>query len=269
MNRERAVRFILNHGSMADKARLFFLESQTPPEVGLVDQLQNTQRENGGWQPLWAEDYSSIEATCVMLERAMSLGMKAETPFFKDGLDFLVSRQAPDGSWEESPQVKEVAPPWVKPGDSSSRLYLTAHAGWTLACSLGGINAVEKAAQYLQNVQSVDGSLPSYLQTVWLAAGIWQILEQKDPLRRAILFLQMRAGRMPANFLSWMLVTLLQSGFDPDSALIQNALERLDGLQHADGHWDSDDGSAYDVHITLQSLQAFAMAGNSAGQSSA
>lgn len=261
MNRERAVRFIINHGSMAEKARLFFLESETPPEVGVVEEFKASQREDGGWQPVWAQDYSSVDATCYMLARAMTLGMNAEIPFYREGLEFLKARQAPDGSWEESPQVSEIAPPWAKPGDSSARLYLTANAGWTLAYALGGVPEVKQAAEYLQYMQSVDGSLPSYLQAVWLAAGMWRILGQEEKVRRSVLFLQLRAGRMSASMLSWMLVTLLLSGLDPDNPLVKNGLERLDTLQGADGRWESDDGAAYDVHVTLQSLQAFELVG--------
>lgn len=69
MNRRRAVRFIINNGTMAEKARMFYLESQTPPEVGVVAGFKDQQRQDGGWQPLWAEDYSSIDASCYTLAR--------------------------------------------------------------------------------------------------------------------------------------------------------------------------------------------------------
>lgn len=261
MNRSRAVRYIIQHGTMAEKARLFYLESQQLPDVGVIESFKVRQREDGGWQPLWAEDYSSVDATCYTLARAAALGMDAGTPFFQAGLDFLQARQAPDGSWEESAEVQELAPPWAIPGDSPARVYLTANAGWTLACALGPQPPVLKAADLLKSLQSIDGSLPSFLQAVWLAAGMWQIQGESDCLRRAILFLQMRAEHMPASSMGWMLVTLLLSGFNPQAVLIQDALQRLDGLQRADGRWESDDGAVYDVHATLQALRAFKLAG--------
>ena len=43
---------------------------------------------------------------------------------------FLATRQQPDDSLEEQPELASLAPPWAAPGDVAAEIYLTANAGY-------------------------------------------------------------------------------------------------------------------------------------------
>ena len=183
---ERAVAFILAHGSGVERYILNNLadenQYEAPPITELERQLLEGQRPNGGWAPFWATDYSSLDATCYRLAQAETAGLSLP----QEALEFLRSRQRSDGSWEEDESVRDQAPPWATPGDLAARLYLTANCGWWLINGMahgerGYEDEAARAGAYLEGHQAEDGSLPSFLQTHWLAAALWICLEEGRP----------------------------------------------------------------------------------------
>lgn len=243
---DRAVVYIRLHGNVFEGNSLDWLLGE-----GLLlsaeqeQQFFAGQRSDGGWPPFWASDYSSLDATCYRLAQADRLQMSVWNPEFKHAVAFLRSRQRTDGSWEEDEAVGELAPRWAKPGELATRLYLTANCGWRLAISTsnGGAfvstdAAAQRAGRYLEQHVQPEGSLPLFLHTHWLAAGLWIRLGNETLANRTLDYL---AAHMhddgPASSLAWALTTLAGIGIDPDHALIQRATTLLISQQRTDSRW--------------------------------
>jgi hypothetical protein len=264
---ERAVAFILAHGSGVERYALKELAGEdlydAPPVAEIERQWLEGQRADGGWAPFWASDYSSPDATCFRLAQAELVATVPPKP----ALEFLRSRQRPDGSWEEDESVRDLAPPWAAPGDLAARLYLTANCGWWLSSARAyGMPGYEteaaKAGAHLEQYLAPTGSLPSFLQTHWLAAALWIRLntEQRAISERATRALDHLAteldGETPAGALSWMLTTLAPLGVSKEHPAISKAVTLLDEQQRPDGGWTSEDGPARDAWVTMQALLA-------------
>jgi Prenyltransferase and squalene oxidase repeat len=262
---ERAVAFILAHGSGVELNALNELEGGDRPNAPSSDEVERQvlegQRADGGWSPFWAPDYSSLDATCYRLAQAEMAGLS----ILQAAFDFLRSRQRSEGSWEEDESVRDLAPPWATPGDLAARLYLTANCGWWLVNGMahgaqGYEDEAARAGAYLERNQAEDGSLPSFLQTHWLAAALWIRLEEGQPdlpeqATRALDRLAIQLGdETPAGALGWMLTTLAGLGVPEEHPSITQAVALLSEQQRPDGGWTSEDGPERDAWVTLQAL---------------
>jgi len=256
MNIEKAVAFIRGKGNEVEQARLNYVlrDEQPPPEV--VAGLFAGQRPDGGWSPFWANDYTSLDATCFRLAQAEQLGLTKRENAVAHAIHFLVQRQSPDGSWEEDKRVAGVAPPWATLGDLSAKLYLTANCGLWLSLLGNPENRAEKAAGYLQTYLDEDGHLPGFLHTNWLAGGLWQKLNWQESAERVFGYLDKRINDLPASNLAWLITTVCAAGVAVDHRLVVNAATLLEESQQEDGRWPSEDGSEQDVHTTLEALRA-------------
>ena len=265
---DRGAAFVREHGDEFDQARLDYLLG----EGGLRSTEQGRrflagQRADGGWAPFWARDYSSLDATCFRLAQAELLLMPLSWPELVRALDFLRARQREDGSWEEDEAVRDAAPPWAKPGELATRLYLTANCGWWLVNASAYDNRsylaeAARAGEYLERYLAPDGELPSFLQAYWLAAALWIRLnwgsqELPDNARRALDHLAIRLdATVPSGALGWMLTTLAPLGVPPEHPAIVKAVALLGEQQRPDGGWTSEDGSERDAYVTAQALIA-------------
>jgi hypothetical protein len=264
---ERAVAFILAHGSGVELHALNELAGanlyDAPSSSKVKQHLLEGQRPDGGWAPFWATDYSSLDATCYRLARAEV----AHLSLPQTALEFLRSRQHLDGSCEEDESVRDLTPPWTKPGDLTARLYLTAHCGWWLINgrehgAQGYEDEATRASAYLEERQAENGSLPSFLQTHWLAAALWIRLEwgQPDVPEQAMRALDYLATQLddetPAGALGWMLTTLAPLGVPREHPAITKAVALLSEQQRLDGGWTSEDGPERDAWVAMQALLA-------------
>jgi hypothetical protein len=261
MNCQSAAGFINEHGNIIEIARLNFLLENRPAGRNVRQELFGLQRRDGGWAPFWAPDCSSLDATCFHLAQVEQLGISSDMPAVQYAVQFLAHRQNPDGSWEENQATASLAPPWAKPGSEPARLYLTANCGFWVQVFGKDHTVVSGAADYLERLQAADGSLPSFLQASWLAAGLWYMQGRFKPARKVIETLIARLDDMDCSNLAWMANTLLVAGIDPGEAVLHSAADRLDASQLADGHWASADGPDQDVHTTLEALRALRLLG--------
>jgi hypothetical protein len=260
---DRVVTYVREHGDEFDRARLELLVDNGPllsPEQ--EQHLLAGQRPDGGWAPFWAPEYSSIDATCFRFAQAESSWIAFVDPTFVRASIFLRSRQRPDGSWEEDESVRELAPPWARPGESAPRLYLTANCGWWLANAtlrnfVSADAGAQRAGTYLEQHLAEDGSLPSFLHAHWLAAGLWIRLGRNDLADRLLDYLTTRiSDNVPASSLAWMLTTFAGLfTFDKHPLLIQKATTLLKSQQRADGSWESEDGPDRDPYVTVEALR--------------
>jgi hypothetical protein len=264
---QRAIVFVQRNGDPVELARLNVLLGGQPAPGEALEEFLASQRGDGGWSPFWAQDYTSLDATCVHLAQAQQLVVDANPPGFENGLRFLASRQQANGAWEEDPSVAEMAPPWARPGETAAALYLTANCGFWLASSPVYHRAALKGAYYLAAYLDESGNVPSFLHTHWLCGGLWRRLDMADEAKRVLERLETRIEELSPNHLAWMISALLIAGLPAGHPLIQAALPRLVSGQQKDGRWASDDGPAFDVHTTLEALYALKSCGAIAQES--
>lgn len=261
MNFEKAIEFIRKNGDEVEQARLDYLLTLQRPAEQIVGKLFAGQRADGGWPPFWAEKYSSLDATCFRLARAEQLGITSADIHVSKAIKFLAKRQAPEGSWEEESAVGEAAPPWVKPGELSARLYLTSNCGFWLALLGKNRDGASKAAGYLRANLDEVGHLPSFPHTDWLAGALWHKVGWQEPRDKAFVYLGQRLNHLaPSNF-AWLITSLCAAGVSPDHPLVTQAVLRLEQNQSSNGSWQGEDGARQDVHATLEALRALSLCG--------
>ena len=256
MNESFAIQFIRSNAAPLELARLDFLLHEQPASAAVVAELASSQRMDGGFSPFWAADYSSLDATCFRMAQARQLGIPFDAPVIVAALRCIAQRQKADGSWEEDPAVATIAPPWAKPGELPATLYLTANCTYWLSGCPEYVTESRRAASFLITHQEQNGHLPSFLHTHWLAAGAWLQLGMIQPAMLAVDYVGNRFEELVASHLAWLITTLIPAGLPAEHGLITQALARLGALQQPDGHWQSEDGSDFDVNTTLEALLA-------------
>lgn len=254
MNIQAAINFVRSTGDQVEQARLRHLLDGEHPAPAIIQQVFTDQREDGGWSPFWASDYSSLDATCFRLAQAEQLGMTANETAIRHALTFLAHRQREDGSWEEEKRMAEHTPPWATPGVLAAHLYLTANCGYWLAALVDLSENARRAAGYLQRHLDEEGQLPTFLHAHWLAGGLWYRIHWQEA-NQVFGYLQRRLSDLPVSNLAWLLSTLLLAGVPSDHPLLEHAASRLGQQQEQDGRWPSEDGPARDVHTTLEAMR--------------
>jgi len=258
---ENVLAYVRERGTATELARLRYLLSGESAPADVRESFERAQRSDGGWSPPWAPDYSSVDATCFQLALADQLGLDRRSPLFIDALRFLAERQRADGYWEEEEEMAAAAPPWAQPGDTAARLYVTANCGFWAAVTGLVPTAARDAAAYLSYHLHEDGELPSFLQTHWLSAALWQQRGLVDEANKTLSYLAARVGDLSAGNLAWMIIALREGGVAAADAAISGALDRLLALRLPEGHWPSDEGIENSVHVTIEALKALQLCG--------
>jgi hypothetical protein len=266
MNPSLATVFVEQRGDAGQRARLRYIYSGQEPTPDGLRLVLAGQRPDGGWQSAWAPNYSSIDGTGYKLFQAEQLGQGVENPAVLQALHFLVARQQADAAWEEAPNLSSMAPPWAMPGSREARLYLTALSAYWLArlapADMGSLReSANRAAAYLALYLGGRDRLPSFLQSDWLAAGMWLCLGRTDLPSRLATFLETRVPELPPGNLAWLIATLRGAGMEAAHPLLAAAGKRLASLQADDGHWPSEEGPGHDVDETLDALFALRRVG--------
>jgi hypothetical protein len=267
---DAAIGFVMAKGDHVDRARLSYLRTGAMPAEEIFETAEGGQAPDGGWPAFWADGVASIDATCFRLAELDDLGGLGR-PAARRALDWLTTRQRPDGTWEENPSLADIAPPWATPGDPEARLYITANAGFWLIVAghdarsggplderPGGAYAgvVAHAAEALRGQVQPDGSMPTFLVATWLTAAI---LYRQDMFYESVRLQQRLVERLPdlsAADAAWLVAANRRVGVHDEDRLIIGAMLRLRELQRSDGGFSSDDGDAFDVHATLAAIRA-------------
>ena len=93
MDFEKAVAFVTDRGNEIEQARINYVLANERPSELIVGKLFADQRPDGSWSPFWANDYSSLDATCFRLAQAEQLGLTKEEPAIIRAIRFLAQRQ--------------------------------------------------------------------------------------------------------------------------------------------------------------------------------
>lgn len=255
-NLESDIRFVKEHGNIIELARLEVLLHREESVQYAVNQIRESQREDGGWTPFWSPDKSSVDATCYRLAQFEQLGVKNED-FISNALYFLLKRQDKDGFFAEADELESIAPPWAQPRDAAARLYLTANAAYWLKFYKGHENSLLNAVNFLKSNINTEGYLPTFLHANWMAAGLFYAINEQDYALSIMDYLTDKLAELNASNLAWMVNALVIMGVPTNTPLIIYAINKLIELQQEDGHWENEDGNHFNVHTTLESIRAF------------
>jgi hypothetical protein len=266
---DAAIGFVVAKGDPVDRARLAYLRIGAPAGDDIISSVEAGQTRDGGWPALNNGRIGSIDATCFRLAELDDLGGLGR-PAARRALDWLASRQSPDGTWEEDRALADVAPPWTQPGDPEARLYVSAQAVFWL--TVGGLDAraagplddrpggayagvANSGAQALRAQVASDGSLPSFLVAQWLAGAVLYRHEMYYESARIQMRLIDRMPDLTGADAAWLAAAMRRVGVPADDQLVAAAWRRLGETQRGDGAIPSDDGAKFDVHTTLTALR--------------
>jgi squalene cyclase len=264
LNLTGALIYIDEKGNLLDKARLLHILMGEPPPAEAVQPLLDKQNPDGGFpsRPR-GENASSVDNTITALWQMNEVGMLHSDPA-RRGLEFLAASQAADGSWDENPALpRHDLPPWIVPGETATRLYLTAYAAyWFAEAGQAAAPAFRRAVDHLIASQQEDGSLPSYLHANWIAASAFLMAGETAAAIRILDHLAVRQWyEWEDSQIAWALDCLGSAGLPADHPFVAPALADLAARQDEDGSWASEDGPAYAVSATVSALKVFKMYG--------
>lgn len=280
---ESARRFVLEHGTARERAEVLWVLDRAQPEAAVVADFLAGQRPDGG--------FGGIGSTITALMHYDALGLPGSCPAapgvpierdpaaaLERALAYLMSRQLPDGGWDERPEDVGPAPvPWETPGDPKARMYLTAACCLELtrlfarpragdARAADGARAVDDARaaaarglEFLLNRRHANGRFVGFWHTTWLAASA--LAAARGPGHQAVGAALEAIASHPldvweASQLAWMLQSFRRGGLPADRPPIPGLLARLAQSQRPDGSWGSEDGSEFAVFATVESLRA-------------
>jgi Prenyltransferase and squalene oxidase repeat len=270
---DAAIGFVVARGDRVERARLSWLRAGAQPQPEVLTEAESGQSRHGGWPATWNGHVASVDATCFRLAELDDLGA-LDGDAARQALDWLASCQRPDGTWEEDEALAVDAPAWARPGDPEARLYLTANAAYWLTVAAVDtteaatpLTALEepirpygdellRAAYVIRDSLRPDGTWPSFLVTGWLGAAVLHRQEMYYDAARMQVVLAERVPKMSAADTAWMAAALRRVGVRTDDWLMVAARRRLAETQRTDGGWPSDDGEAFDVHVTLAAIRA-------------
>jgi Prenyltransferase and squalene oxidase repeat len=274
---DAAIGFVVARGDRVERARLSWLRAGVLPQPEVLTEAESGQSRHGGWPATWNGHVASVDATCFRLAELDDLGALGGDAA-RLALDWLARSQRPDGTWEEDEALAEDAPAWARPGDLEARLYLTANAAyWLTVAAADAADAaaaaatpltvldeppmpyadeLAAAAEAIRGALRPDGTWPSFLVTGWLGAAVLHRREMYYESARMQVVLAERVPRMSPADTAWMAAALRRAGVRQDDWLMVAARRRLAETQRSDGGWPSDDGEAFDVHVTLAAIRA-------------
>src|SRR4051812_19867929 len=227
---DAAIGYVVAHGDAVDRARLSWLCAGVAPPDDIIDKAETGQARKGGWPALWNSHVASVDATCFRLAELDDLGA-LDRPAGRQAIEWLASRQRPDGMWEEDPSLATTAPPWARPGDPEAALYLTTNAAFWLAVAGqrddGGRHyygprpdddehaaVIARAAEAFRAALRPDGTWPSFLVTGWLGAAVLYYLGWFYEAAQIQVILAERVTDMSAADCALMMSALRRGGLE-------------------------------------------------------
>lgn len=263
MNIDSAIRFIDDKGTPFEKARLQTLLHGQVPGYEILRPLLDTQSKDGGFPSRPKPgNVGSVDSTLTALWKLDESNL-LQSEAANRALDFLVTMQRPDGSWDENPALPAYdLAPWIIPGTPATQVYLSAYSAyWLGLCEPNRYGpAFQKAVLFLATQQTPSGKILGYQHNTWIGTAAFFLAGERyaDYAQRGLRFM---ANLAPADWedsqLTWALDCLGRAGVPQDEPFIVSGLEQLRMRQAEDGCWASEDGPAFIVTATLQALRVF------------
>lgn len=255
-----AIQFISENGTILERARLLRLLMDVEPSTEAYQKLIDSQNPDGGFpsRPRPGSK-SAVDSTLTAIWQFDELGLAAN-PACTRALEFLRAMQRPDGGWDENPALPEHdLPPWIRPGEEATRLYLSSYAAYWLGCLDDPTRpAFQRAAAFIAAHQQPGGLIPGYLHNNWLGAAVFLFAahDYTENAQRVVAALSARPWPDWADSqVGWALDCLLRAGLPQDHPFAQSALAELMRRQSPDGSWASEDGPSFAASATVGALK--------------
>ena len=266
MDVQKAIRFVEENGTDLEKYRLNYLLGERDDEVPL-GYLKGIQNDDGGF-PFNNErgKLSSVNFTSVNLSLMIELGLTGLDVCGKT-LEYLMSIQGEDGSWDENQAINQYNPPfWNIPGDLKTKMWLTATiTNHLIQLGYGESEAVRRATEFLLKNRDEEGKFAGFLHSTWISVGVFGQLEGPDSevVKQALKVIERNINRMEdgASDFIWCLESFYVAGLSKDVPVVKRCVDRVIELQREDGAWASGDGEKYAVSNTINALKVLKMYG--------
>lgn len=262
------IAFVDQSGSEIERARLRGVLGRARTDARILRVFESRQNEDGGFPHAFVPGrLSTIDATATAIEWLFDLGLGGGA-CAERACVHLLAAQRPDGGWDEPPGLlKHSPPPRLLPGDPRVRCRATALVVYWLARVGDREDAIRRALGYLAARQAANGRLLGFLQTTWLAAAAFRMVDgpAAEPAARALAALAaVPPDRWYPGALAGMLGCLGEAGVGAPHPPVRAGLARLCALARPDGSWLSEDGDLYHVEASLQALRAMVVLGETA-----
>ena len=265
MDIQKAMSFIEDKGTELEKYRLNYLLAKERGDEVPLGYLRKLQNVDGGF-PFNGEKgkLTSVNNTSVNLSLMVELGL-VESDACRKTVDYLVSVQGEDGSWDENCAISQYNPPfWDMPGDLKTKMWLTASVlNFLIQLGYRESEAVNKAKQFLLKNRDEEGKFVGFLHSTWISVGVFGQLEGKDSeiVKKALEVIERNLGRLEdgAGDLVWCLECFYAARIGKDAPIVKRCLNRVIELQRQDGAWTSGDGDKHSVSTTINALRILKM----------
>lgn len=262
MDIKKAIKFVEENGTELEKYRLGYLLGKERDNEVPLRYLRNLQNPDGGF-PYNNEKgkLSSVNSTCTNLGLMIELGL-SESDICRKTIEFLLSIQGEDGSWDENHAINQYNPPfWNMPGDLKTKMWLTASIlNYLIQLSYRKSKAVKKATQFLLKNRDEKGNFVGFLHSTWLSIGVFGQLEgaNSDIVKKALKVIEQNIKRMKdvTSNLTWCLECFYIAGISKNDPIVKKCIERVTELQRHDGGWAPAGGEKSNVLTTINALKA-------------
>ena len=265
MDIQKAISFVEENGTELEKYRLNYLLGKAKDDGVPLRYLRKLQNGDGGF-PYSNEKgkLSSINSTSLNLSLIIELGL-TESEVCRRTLEYLLSVQGEDGSWDENHAVTQYNPPfWGTPGDLKTKMWLTANIlNHLIQLGYRESEAVKRGTQFLLRNRDEEGKFFGFLHSTWISVGVFGQLEGADSeiVKKSLEVIQRNLGRLEdgAGDFVWCLECFYVAGIGKDSPVVKRCIDRVIELQRQDGAWTSMDGERHTVSTTINALRILKM----------
>ena len=259
MDTAQSIAFVEERGSDLEKARMRHILFGAPPEPDVVDPFVRLQNPDGGFPCGMVQgNPSAVHKTVNGLWWLDELGMLASLPAGR-AFGYLFDVQRDDGGWDEDPAIARYGlPPWIRPGDLGTRVYLSSYAAYWLAVAGHETHPAFRAAlRFLLQYRDETGRFHGFHHSTWIATSIFAMAgpEHAQIAEQGLQALLDRPlPEWPVEHICWMLAYLGRAGISSDHPLIERGLAELLHRQRSDGSWASPEDESGAV-TTTQALK--------------
>jgi squalene cyclase len=257
---QAAESFVMRRGDIVQQARLESTLRQKRPARSVLSTIEIMRKSDGGFA-FWDDDISSITSTLTILGWMDDLSVKTGTRVDKT-FEFLLEHQQEDGGWDELEAVRNLrAPPFMTPGETSTRIWLTACcAHWFVRFGRAEPPGSKGCpVRFLEQYVESSGLLSGYLRATWDALVIFGYHPGVDSQLFADTVKAIEESFAPEawddSVIAWLLRALRDSGLQAKHQLVNRSLDVLEAKQRFDGSWGSEDGDEYSVWATVDALR--------------
>jgi len=218
------------------------------------------QNPDGGFPcSMVAGNPSAIHKTLTALWQLEELGLR-DSREVNDAIKYLLNEQQQSGCWDEDAGLSDYGiPPWIAPGTTATRVYLTAYSAYWLG--IQGYQSqpeYQSALQFLLAYQNADGKFDGYLHNTWIATSAFALAGEQyaEVVKLGLDYLSSRPmGDWDDSQIAWALDCLGAAGMTKDKPFISHGLETLLLRQDVNGRWSSEDGEGARVSATIEVLK--------------